>query len=68
MMAIHEGAGPPKGRGPKRPYSYSEGTDESPSLLEEEPVDVEESTPADKRNSVESVEPDDNNAPPLFEE
>lgn len=63
----HAHAGPPKRKGPKRPYSYSEGTDESPSLLEEEPVDVEESTPADKRSSVESIEKDSKD-PPLFEE
>lgn len=60
-------AAPPKRKGPKRPYSYSEGTDESPSLLEQEPVDIEESTPADKRSSVEGVESDDTE-PPLFEE
>lgn len=59
---------PPKGEGPKRPYDYNEGTDESPTLIEEEPVDVEESTPADKRGSVESVEPEDDKTPPLFEE
>ncbi|WP_193367606.1 hypothetical protein [Pelagibius marinus] len=59
---------PRKGKQPKRPYSYTEGTDESPSLLEEEPVDVEESTPADKRSSVESVDDDDDKTPPLFEE
>jgi len=62
-------ADPRRGKGPKRPYSYSEGSDESPSLMEEEPVDIEESTPADKRSSVESVESDDDDkTPPLFEE
>jgi hypothetical protein len=68
MTTVLDAAGPPKGKGPKRPYSYTEGTDESPSLLEEEPVDVEESTPADKRSSVESIESDDKDTPPLFEE
>jgi hypothetical protein len=69
MTANRIEAAPPKGKGPKRPYSYTEGTDESPSLLEEEPVDIEESTPADKRSSVESVESDDDDkTPPLFEE
>ncbi len=54
--------------GPKRPPSYSEGTDEGQKTLDEEPVDIEESNPADKRTSVESVEPDDENEPPVFEE
>jgi len=59
---------PPNGKGPKRPPNYSEGTDESPTQLDEEPVDIEESTPADKRSSVESIEPEDDKIPPLFEE
>lgn len=66
MTAIRAQTDSRKGLGPKRPYSYTEGTDESQKLLDEEPVDVEENTPADKRSSVESVEPADD--APLFEE
>jgi len=68
MTGIRDESAPRKGKGPKRPYSYNEGTDEAPKLLEEEPVDIEESNPADKRTSVESVESDDEKTPPLFEE
>lgn len=69
MTADRDDTAPGRGQGPKRPYSYTEGTDESPELLEEEPVDIEESTPADKRSSVESVEAeDDEKTPPAFEE
>lgn len=56
------------GEGPKRPYSYSEGADEAPKLIDEEPVEIEESIPAEKRSSIEGVEPEDENTPPLFEE
>jgi len=68
MAATYDQAPPPKSKGPKRPLSYSEGTDEAPQLLDEESVDVEKSTPADKRTSIESVEKDEENAPPIFEE
>lgn len=64
MTLTGQTSGPRKGG--KRPFSYSEEADEAPKLLDEEPVDVEESTPADKRSSVESVDTDDE--PPVFEQ
>lgn len=54
--------------GPKRPPTYAEDVDEAPKLLEEEPVDIEESNPAGQRDSVQSVPPEKEKAPPLFEE
>ena len=66
MTSLGETAGPRKGG--RRPFSYSEDADEAPKVLDEEPVDVEKSTPAEKRSSVESVEPEDDNAPPAFEQ
>ena len=60
-------ATPPRGKKPKRPYSYNEGADEAPKLLDEEPVDIEESTPAEERESEESVPPT-SKTPPVFEE
>lgn len=59
---------PPRSKRPQRPLSYSEETDEAPKLLDEEPVDVEESNPADKRSSVESESQDRPQEPPVFEE
>lgn len=64
MTGIAEG---PRGKKPKRPYSYSEGTDEAPKLIDEEPVDIEESTPAEERQSEETVPPV-RKMPPVFEE
>ena len=66
MTRIGQTAGPPKGG--KRPFSYSEDADEAPKALDEEPVDIEESTPADKRGSVEGVESEDDAEPPVFEQ
>ena len=57
----------PRGKKPKRPYSYNEGTDEAPKLIDEEPVDVEESTPAEERQSEETIPPP-RKMPPVFEE
>ena len=57
---------PPREKKPKRPYSYNEGADEAPKLIDEEPVDVEESTPAEERQSEESVPPP-SKMPPVFE-
>ncbi|SMF48415.1 hypothetical protein SAMN06265365_11652 [Tistlia consotensis] len=67
MTSQSDRAAAPRGRRPKRPSSYSEQLDESPKLLETEPVDVEESTPAEERQSVESPPPDER-TPPVFEE
>ena len=56
----------PRDKKPKRPYSYDESADEAPKLLDEEPVDVEESRPAEERESEESV-PTPPKMPPVFE-
>jgi hypothetical protein len=68
-MANKIGEAPPYKRPlPKRPLSYAEGVDESPSILNIEEIDVEENTPADQRSSVESVPSDKERVPPLFED
>lgn len=54
--------------GPKRPLSYDEGVDEAPDLIETEPVEIERSTPAGERSSVQSEPVDDDVPPPLFED
>lgn len=54
--------------GPKRPLSYNEGVDEAPNLIESEPVEIEKSTPAGERTSVQSEPADDDFAPPLYED
>lgn len=66
MTMIRADSGPRKGG--KRPFSYSEETDEAPKVLDEEPVDIEESNPAEKRSSVESIDPEDDDEPPVFEQ
>jgi hypothetical protein len=59
---------PPRPDGPKRPPSYSEEVDGGPKLLDEQPVDVEESHPAARRSSVQGGSRDAEQEPPLFEE
>ncbi len=53
---------------PVRPYTYSEGENESPKLVEEEPVDVERDVPDTENKPVESDERQDKPDPPIFEE
>jgi hypothetical protein len=59
---------PPRSKRPQRPPSYNEEADEAPKLLEEEPVDVEESHPAYERSSVQSEPQGRDKEPPVFEE
>jgi hypothetical protein len=52
----------------QRHHSYDEGTDEPPGLIEHEPVDVEEETPAEENEPVQGNEEEDDAAPSAFEE
>ncbi len=53
---------------PIRPNAYSEGENEAPRLIEDEPVDVESDVPDTENKPVESEEPRDEPETPLFEE
>lgn len=53
---------------PVRPNAYSEGENEAPQLIEQEPVDIENDVPDTENEPVESEEPRDKHDPPLFEE
>lgn len=53
---------------PVRPNAYSEGEDEAPQLIEQEPVDVERDIPDTENEPVESEESGEEREPPLFEE
>lgn len=53
---------------PVRPNAYSEGENEAPRLIEQEPVDVESDVPDTENKPVESDEPRDQKESPLFEE
>ena len=53
---------------PVRPNAYSEGEDEAPKLIEEEPVDIERDIPDTENQSIESEERQGEAEPPLFEE
>jgi hypothetical protein len=59
---------PPRSKRPQRPPSYAEEVNEAPTVLDEEPVDVEENHPADKRSSVQGEPDDAERAPPVFED
>jgi hypothetical protein len=52
----------------QRHHSYNESVDESPRLIESEPVEVEAEVPAEENEPVERVEQEDKTAPPAFEE
>lgn len=52
---------------PVRPNAYSEGEDEAPRLIEQEPADVQRDIPDTENESVEE-EPREEHDPPLFEE
>lgn len=53
---------------PVRPNAYSEGEDEAPELIEQEPADVEREVPDTENKPEESDAPRDENIPPFFEE
>ncbi len=52
----------------QRHHSYDESVDESPRLLENEPVAVETETPAEDNQPIERAEQDETSIPPAFEE
>jgi hypothetical protein len=51
-----------------RPYTYSEGENEAPKLVEEEPVDVERDAPETENEPLEREDRQDQPNPPIFEE
>lgn len=67
MKISHERSGfaPKK---PVRPYTYSEGENEAPKLVEEEPVDVERDAPETENEPLEREDRQDQPNPPIFEE
>jgi hypothetical protein len=48
--------------------SHSEQTDEAPSLIESEEVEIERDIPPDDNQSIERVDPNDRPEPPAVEE
>ena len=52
----------------QRHHSYDESVEESPKLLENEPVAVETETAAENNQPIERDEQDETPAPPAFEE
>ena len=58
--------------GPKRKdrrrFSYEEGTDEAPALIEQESTDIEREVPADDTDPVEQVDKETDQIPPMYEE
>ena len=65
MLERHDLEPPKK---PARRGSYSEGEDEAPRLIEDEPVDLERETPETENEPVERDERDEKPEPPVFEE
>ena len=65
MAETVEGQPPKK---PARPNSYSEGENESPQLIENEPVDMERDVPEEDNEPVEREERQDKPDVPIFEE
>lgn len=58
----------PKPRRRRRRSSYDESVDESAKLIDSEPVEVEQETPAEENQPVEQVERNRRREPPAFEE
>jgi len=52
----------------KRHHSYDESVDEPAKLLEEEPVEIEESTPAEENEPVEGAKENDKSDVSPFDE
>ncbi len=65
-MARSERLAPPKK--PARPGSYSEGENEAPQLIKDEPVELEREVPETDNQPVERSEQDDKPDSPVFEE
>ena len=57
---------PPKK--PVRPYTYSEGENESPRVVDDEPVEIERDIPETDNQPVEREERQDKPDAPIFEE
>jgi hypothetical protein len=51
----------------QRHHSYDENVDEPKRLIENEPVEVEAEIPAERDQSVERSDPENNPTPPAFE-
>ncbi len=49
-------------------YAYDESVNEPATLIEDEPVDIEEAAPAEENEPVESIEKDTVPDPSAFEE
>ena len=52
----------------QRHHSYEEDTDEPPTLIESEAIEVEAEVPAEENEPIERTEPDDANAGAFDEE
>ena len=52
----------------QRHHPYDESVDQSPKLLENEPVAVETETPAEDNQPIERADHDETSIPPAFEE
>ena len=52
----------------RRHFSYDEGTDEAPALIEKELTDMEREIPIDETDPVEQVEEENDTTPPIYEE
>jgi hypothetical protein len=55
-------------RQPQRRYSYNESVDEPANLIEDEPVDIQQETPAQESEPVERIEERNGPRSPAFEE
>ncbi len=53
--------------GPRKP-GYSEGEDEAPRLIEQEPADIERETPEVENTPIEDEPGQEPPEPPLFEQ
>ncbi len=52
----------------RRRFSYDEGTDEAPALIEREATDIQRETPIDDTDPVEQVEEEADTISPMYEE
>jgi len=52
----------------QRHYSYNESVDESPKLIEDEPVEVEREIPAEDSRPIENIDESKDKDLPAFEE
>jgi hypothetical protein len=71
LLSLTRGKKPMGRSGPKkdnRHYSYNESLDESPKLIEQEDVEIEEAVPAEENVSEEKGEDDQSLNPTSFED